>query len=322
MKTITIIGAGAYSLALTRILSKNGVEVKLFTKFEEEKKLLEETGGNEKVLPGIKIASDVIITTDPVEAFGKTELIVVALPSNVVRIVMTELSGYLDGKILCIATKGIEAETGLLMNEVLAQCLDGENEICAISGPSHAPEIAAYHPTIVTSAGSKKSTRMLKDFFENENFKIEEISDVSGTLAMGAFKNIFAIGAGILIAQKASSDTIASFIMRSLVEMRSMCEKVGGDRRTVDRACGTGDLIASCTSPINRNRKFGITVGESTGTNYTELAQGKTVEGYKTSSGALKIIKGDEINFPIVSVIGDILHGRVDIEELLKTICR
>jgi Glycerol-3-phosphate dehydrogenase len=321
MKKITLIGAGAYSLALSRILDKNGVDVTIFTMIADEKELLDRERKNNRILPDAGILEHTAISDNPEDAFSDDCLVIIALPSDVVRPVISSLARYLNGKIICLTTKGVEAETGLLMHDVVNSILEG-HKLCAISGPSIALEIANYLPTIVTAAGNHECTSFLKDCFENSKFKVEQTDDLAGTLACGSFKNIYAIGAGILSAKGAGSNALASLITRANIEMSDIVEAVGGRRETMSLSCGIGDLVTTCTSTLSRNRRFGVLVGEEGLADATVNIKSTTVEGYTALIGAMRMVHEHQLSLPVAEAINSIARDNQSPGILLEAICK
>ena len=321
MKKVTIVGAGAYALALSRVLDKNGVEVVLFTKIEAEKELLERERGNEEILPSVKIGDTTRVLMSADEAFDNTGVVVVALPSSVLRPIVSDLAEFVTDKVVCLTTKGIEANSGKLMHEVMSEMID-ISRLCALSGPSFALEIANFLPTVVTAAGGAEETEVIRSCFENDKFKVEQTTDLAGVLACGAFKNVFAIGAGILAAKGAGSNALSSLITRGFCEMGVLCEALGGQRETMGLACGIGDLVTTCISELSRNRQFGILVGEGGGSSAHEQIHATTIEGYASLSGAMKVVRDSQLDLPIIKALDNIVNDSQPPELLLEAICK
>lgn len=319
MKKVTIIGAGAFAVALSRVLDRNGAQVVLFTELHDEQKMIEVERQNRRVLPGIALLDNTVASTDAGWSFHDADLVVLALPSHIVRSVAGRLAWALENRVVCVTTKGVEEGSGMLMHDVLADAVGGDRErICVLSGPNLALEVADFLPSIATAAGSRRCTEMLREFFENDRMKIEQTEDVTGTLICGAYKNIYAIGAGILIARKAGSNAVASLVTRGFDEMLGICEAMGGQRETMNLACGIGDLVTTCTGELSRNRQFGMMIGRGEKSVNTST----TTEGCAALAGALKIADNHGLELPIVRAIDAIInHGRAP-DLLLDAICR
>ncbi|MCL2444570.1 NAD(P)-binding domain-containing protein [Candidatus Saccharibacteria bacterium] len=320
MKKVTVIGAGAFALAMSRVLDRNGAEVVIWTKFMEEFEVLERDRKNDSVLPGIEILERTCVTTNIWEAVEGSEVVLVVVPSGAVRAVMSEIGDAIGGRMICLTTKGVETSTGMLMSQVVRDVM-GERWISVLSGPGFAVEMANFLPTVITAAGSDESVGILRGLFENKYFKVEGTTDEMGVLTCGAFGGIYAIGAGILEARGAGNCALAAIVTRGAEEMRVMAEAVGGSRETVNLACGIGDLTMKCMSGLSRNRQFGVAVGEKGAEDAHVQDRVKTTEGYMALSGAVKLADEKQLHLPVVRVIGEIVNGRVEADELMRVIC-
>lgn len=321
MKKVTILGAGAYSIALSKILDKNGAEVTLWTKFAAERELLERERGNEGLLPDVKLSENTDVSDDLERSTQGCDVIIIAVPSDAVRSVTQELKPFYAGQILCIATKGIEQNTGYFMDQVVAEELPAAR-ICALSGPSCASEIANFLPTAVTVAGAKELTSVINEYFHNDRFKIEETTDIRGTLVCGALKNILAIGAGILMALEAGDNALATLITNGLKEIGAFQEALGGEKSTSYLSCGVGDVVTTCAGAMSRNKKLGVLIGEGKTAAEANEIQRKTVEGFTALDGAQKLIRENQLDLPIIQAICNIALNNDDLKSLINAVCK
>ncbi|MCL1877104.1 hypothetical protein FWF74_03670 [Candidatus Saccharibacteria bacterium] len=319
MKKVTILGAGAYSIALSRILNGNGVDVTLYTKFTEEKELLERERGNEKLLPGVKLG-DKTDVSDNIAVVDDSELIVSCVPSDATRSVIGDLKPHYNGQVICIATKGVEKETGYFMDQIITDELP-DAKVCALSGPSFAAEIARFLPTAVTVAGPKELTGIVSSYFSNDKFEIEETTDVRGALICGAFNNILAVGAGILVAENAGDNALATLTVNGLHEIGIICKDSGGENATAYMSCGLGEAAMKCVGSMSRNKRFGMLIGEGHPLDAV-LADCGTVEGYRALKGAKKLIVADNLKAPVISTICDIVLDGANPDLLITAICK
>lgn len=320
MKKVTILGAGAYSIALSRILNKNGVNVALYTKFTDEKELVERERGNEKLLPGVKLMDNTDISDNLEEAVSDSEIIISCVPSDATRSVMKELKPYYNDQIICIATKGVEQDTGYFMDQIVTEELPNDN-ICALSGPSFASEIARFLPTTVTVAGPKEFTSIVSSNLSNNRFKVEETTDLRGTLICGAFNNILAIGAGTLTVLKAGENALAALTTNGLKEIGIICKDSGGESNTAYLSCGVGEAAMKCVGSMSRNKRFGVLIGEGHSLE-SALRYCGTVEGYAALKGAKKLMEEKQLNIPIIEAICDIVLNGADPRLLATAICK
>ena len=195
---VTILGTGAYGLALSKILAENKNEVVLWTAFEEEKKELIETKKSSK-LKGFKLDDSVTITNDLEESIKNSKLIVIAIPTAFVTDVCKELKKYIkQNQYICIASKGIEQGTCLFIHDMIKKQIKNKN-IGAISGGSFAIDLVKKVPVGLACASKSRKTRdVIMKAFENNHFRLEPTSDIVGIEVCGAVKNIIAIASGMI----------------------------------------------------------------------------------------------------------------------------
>jgi glycerol-3-phosphate dehydrogenase (NAD(P)+) len=323
MKKIAIIGSGAYGIALSRVLSRNNINTTIYTKFDEEYNMLKEHKEHKKVLPGIILEDNTNITKDLEHAVKNNEVIVIAVPSEFLRIVMQDLKQHLnENHIVCIATKGIENSSGKLPTEIVLEEIDIK-KLCVLTGPSYAKEIALYQPTTVTLAGSdEESLSIIKACFDSDSFRIETTDDIIGSLVSGAFKNILAIGSGILYSLGAGDNTRATLITRGIKELGLLSEALGGKKETVYLSCGLGDLLTTCIGTLSRNLEFGKLIGSGKTKEEALEIQNKTVEGYTALIGAMLIIENKQLSLPLIEGIADIVINGHAPKKLLESISK
>ncbi|MDR0957466.1 MAG: NAD(P)H-dependent glycerol-3-phosphate dehydrogenase [Candidatus Nomurabacteria bacterium] len=321
MRKVTILGAGAYSIALSRILSKNGAKVTLYTKFAEEKELLDRERGNDKVLPNVKLMNNTSVSDNLEESVKDCELIIIAVPSNVVRSTMQDLKLFYASQILCIASKGVEQGTGYFMDQVIREEVS-DAKLCALSGPSYAAEVSNFLPTVVTVAGASEATNLLSEYFSNNRFKVEQTTDVRGVLVCGALKNILAIGAGILSALDAGDDALTALITGGVREVGVFQSVLGGEHETVYLSCGIGDTVVTCAGGLSRNKELGKLIGQGKTVEEAIKVQGKTVEGYTALLGVKKIAIEKNLNLPILQTICNIVLDGEKTDLLSDAICK
>lgn len=323
MKKIAIIGSGAYGIALSKVLGYNDINATIYTKFDDEYNMLVEQREHKKVLPGIMLGDNTKITNSIEDAVKNNDILVVAVPSDALRTVAQEIKEHLTGDhIICVVTKGIENKTGKLPHEVVLEEID-TNKICILTGPSYAKEIALHQPTTVTLAGNDEETlTIIKDCFDSDVFRLEMTDDMVGSLVSGAFKNILAIGSGILYAIEAGDNTRATFLTRGIRELGILSEALGGRRETVYLSCGLGDLLTTCIGSLSRNLEFGKLIGSGKTKEEALEMQNKTVEGYNALVGAMLIIKEKQLNLPVIEGIADIVINGKNPKILLDCISK
>ena len=315
---VGLFGCGAYGIAISSILSDNKCDITMWTRFEEEKVKLEKTRVNERLMPNYKIPEDVKFTTSVKECIQDKDLLIIAIPAAFVDDLAKAMKPYIKDNHILIATKGIEQDTGLFINQILEKYLDTTN-IAVMSGPSFAVDIITRMPAGLSLASKKIKTRELaKAALQNKNIKLRETRDVIGVEICGSIKNVIALSAGMLDGMKANDSTKAMFLTEAMHDMEEILESFGAMRRTVTSFSGIGDLFLTCTSTKSRNFSFGKLIGEKRSKEeLDEYLKNTTVEGFYTLESIYKLLKNKKVSIPIIDLIYDIAVEGKNPEELL-----
>ncbi len=315
---VSIIGTGAYGIALALMFRKNGNKIVMWTKHEEEKERILKEHENVKCLPGVKIPSDIKVTTDIKESIEEAELIVIAVPAGYVDDVSYELSKYYkDTQTFLLASKGIERDSCLFVADIFKRHVK-TRKYAVISGPSFAVDVVTNCPIGLTLAGEHKKTRKLvKTALESDSIKLRETRDIIGVQICGSIKNVIAIAAGILDGMGYPESTQAMFIVESLHDMKELISKLGGDRKTILSYAGFGDLLLTATSKKSRNFTYGRLLGMKEDKNIVdEYVANTTIEGLYTIQSIYKLLKNKKVKIPIINLIYDIIEGKKKVELL------
>ncbi len=315
---IGIFGCGAYGMALSSILWENKCDITMWTKFEEEKKQLDETRKNEKLLPGFELPMNIKVTTDITECIENKDLLIIAIPAAHVDTLAIEMKPYIKDNHILIATKGIEQDTGLFINQILEKYLDTKN-IAVISGPTFAIDLISKMPAGLAVASKKKETiRRTKQALQNKYIKLRETDDVIGVEICGSIKNVIALSSGMLAGLGANDSTTAMLLTEAMHDMKEIIDAFHGDKKTVLSFAGFGDLILTCTSVKSRNYSFGKLIGEGkTKKEIDEYLKNTTVEGFYTLESIYKLLKNKKVSIPIIDLIYDIAVERENPKKLL-----
>lgn len=310
---VTILGTGAYGLALSKILIENNNEVTMWTTFEEEKYELLKTKKSPK-LPGYNLDNSVKITTNLKESIEGCTLIVIAIPTAFVTDVCRELKKYIrDNQHICIASKGIEQGTCLFIHDMINKQIKTK-KIGAISGPSFAIDLVEKNPVGLSVASKCKSTlNIIKNAFCNDHFKLYPTTDIIGIEICGSVKNIIAIASGIVDGMGYPISTQAMLITESLHDIKSLIKTLGGSKKTILSFAGFGDILLTCLSEKSRNYIFGKLIGSnSPKEKIDEYKNNITVEGLYTLKSIYKLIKNKKIDIPIINIIYNIVFKDKD----------
>lgn len=316
---IGLFGCGAYGMALCNIMSDNNCEVTMWTRFEEEKNMLIENRGNEKAIPGFKLPDNISITTDIEETISNKDLLVIAIPAAFIDELAQDMAPYIKNNHIVIATKGIEQETGLFINQILEKYLNTKN-IAVISGPSFAIDLVSKMPAGLSVASRKESTiELAKKALQNSYIKLRETDDVLGVEICGAIKNVIALAGGMLAGLGANDSTKAMLLTEAVHDMEEILDAFNARKRTVTSFAGIGDLLLTCTSTKSRNYSFGKMLGERrTPEEIKEYLSKTTVEGFYTLESIYKLLRDKRVSIPIIDLIYNIAVKGENTEELLK----
>lgn len=304
---IAMIGAGSWGTALALVLHSNGHKVKCWTIEEQTLRDIKEKGENSRFLPGVMIPADIQFSNDLSKTVHEADLIVNAVPSQVTRSVIREIVPLLTGDqpIWVTVSKGIENETYLRISEVIHQVTGTlMSKIVALSGPSHAEEVARKIPTAVVAAcNDLESAKIVQDIFMTPFFRVYANDDIIGVELGGALKNIVALAAGICDGAGFGDNTKAALMTRGLVEINRLGVEMGARSATFAGLSGMGDLIVTCMSRHSRNRYVGEQIGKGRQLNDILGEMVMVAEGVKTTISAYQLANKHQIDMPITEQI-------------------
>ena len=308
IKKIGVIGAGSFGTALAMTLTQKGHEVTLWARRTEQIEEMRRTRQNPRYLPEIPLPETLDLTDDLQEAVTDKDLLLMAVPAQTFRGVFTQVSACMDARTPIVnVAKGIEKGSLLRLSEVARQILP-EVRYAALSGPSHAEEVARALPTTVVTASEDADLAIaVQDVFSTERFRVYTNEDLIGVELGGALKNIIALGAGISDGLRFGDNAKAAMMTRGITEMTRLGLALGARAETFAGLAGIGDLIVTCTSMHSRNRRAGILIGQ--GKNAEEAVQAVgTVEGYPCTKTAYELSRKLRVEMPIVEQAYAVLY--------------
>ena len=315
---IGVIGAGTWGVALARMLTNSAHDVIVWSAIEEEIHELESTRVH-KNLPGAKIPEATAFTTDLRTATVGKDLLLLAVPSVYVRATVARLAEFVrDGQIIVNVAKGIEENTLFMMTEVIKDELAKHSsakdvKLIALSGPTHAEEVARDLPTTIISAcEDEEAAKAVQDVFMNTCMRVYTHFDVLGVEISGALKNIIALATGISTGLGFGDNTKAALITRGIAEIRRLGLKMGCYDQTFAGLAGIGDLIVTATSEHSRNNRCGKLIGSGVEPNEAIKQIGMVVEGINALPAAIALAKKYEVEMPITETAYDVIFGGVD----------
>lgn len=318
---IAMVGVGAYSTALTLMLSKKeNNNILMWTENLEIAEEFSKTHKVNKIFPDLELPFNVDVTNSYEKVLKDASLIFIAVAAKYVKSVCDGLKPYYKNHIpICIASKGIEESTGSFLSNIVKNELDTEN-VAVLSGPTFAIDMVNNEPIALALAGTNDETiQIVKENLANDTLKLRECNDLIGIQICGSIKNVIAIAAGMIKGLGYTESTLAFLINESLHDIKYLIDELGGDKKTVLSYAGVGDLLLTCTSTKSRNFSFGYTVGSTKDPEkIKEFLENNTVEGYYTLSSIYKLVKTNHINLPIINLIYDIIMNGKDPNLLSK----
>ncbi len=312
---ISILGSGGWGIALAISAERNGHNVILWSPFEEEVNELLKSRESKKLLKGVKIPENILITTN-LSTIENSDITIVATPSIAIRQTAVRLKNISNPGVVVNVAKGLEAGTLKRLSEVISDEIKAP--VVIVSGPSHAEEVARKVPTsLVASSKDYNASSLVIEALSSEFLRFYTNDDMVGVELGGALKNIIAVAAGVCDGLQLGDNTKAALITRGLTEIARLGVALGAKERTFAGLSGIGDLIVTCTSRHSRNHRFGELVGKGVDIKKA-LDEVGTVEGYYATANAYKIALGVGADMPIISKCYDVLYNNADVKEAIK----
>ena len=310
---IAVLGCGSWGTALAILLARNGCQVELRGRSEEEISMLRSVRENLTYLPGFVLPVEVtpFMMEEPLAGI---DLVVSALPSGAVRSVFTEYSCYLKTQrsIVLLASKGLEVGTGKRLSEVVKE-IAPECMIGAISGPNLALEIVRGIPTAaIVSFAEEEVADRVRMIFNCSTFRVYRSTDVTGVELAGALKNVIAVAAGVSDGLGYGDNTKGALLARGLKEIIALGTALGANPETFLGIAGIGDLVATATSPLSRNYRLGKLVGQGKSTQDALKEIGQIAEGVPTSEVIARLLQATGVFAPILESVHHVLEGHLD----------
>ncbi|MEI6285257.1 MAG: NAD(P)H-dependent glycerol-3-phosphate dehydrogenase [Bacillota bacterium] len=310
---VTVIGAGSWGTTIADLIARNGFSVKLWVRRAEQLAALQQSGVNERYLPGKALCPAIEYTMDIGAAVSAADVVFLVVPSHTLRGVLREIKEFVQPATNIVsAIKGIEVDTLQRMSEVIAAVLP-DNPLAILSGPNIAKEIAAGLPAAAVVAAKVLSvSEQVQQLLVADNFRVYTSTDIVGVELGGALKNVMAIGAGI-VSQLALGDNLrATFITRGLAEMIRMGAALGADKQTFSGLSGLGDLIVTCTSINSRNFSAGRMLAQGFSVDEINEKLQMIAEGIKTTLAAKRLAERYNVEMPIVIAAHQVIYEQVE----------
>jgi glycerol-3-phosphate dehydrogenase (NAD(P)+) len=308
----TVLGTGAWGTTLAQIIVDAGHDVLMWGRNSDVVEEINKKETNETFLSGITLDSRITATTDISTALAFSDLIIFAIPAQTLRENLKNWKQYLSSEKALISTlKGIEAQTHTRMTEIIEQELgEGKHQIGLITGPNLADELIIRQPAgaVAASSDSDLVTTMI-DLFTNPYFRVYPSKDLVGCELAGATKSVIALAVGMAIGLGYGENTQSMIITRGLGEVARFGIGYGADPLTNLGLAGMGDLVASCGSPLSRNRTFGEVLGRTGSMAQASVEISKTVEGVASARAIRELAHRVGVEVPIIEVVSEVVSG-------------
>lgn len=312
---VCIIGAGAWGTALSILLAKKRTKVTLWCNTSDLKDEILNNAENIRFLPGFKLPSEVVLESDHLTAVKGMDIIIAAVPGKYLASVCRDFAGHLEKQVKVVSVvKGIESTQSLTMTGLIKRELSvDEQEIAVLSGPNFAKEVANHMPSAAVCASKNQDlARTVQNLFSTAYFRVYRSDDVLGVELGGILKNVVAIGAGIIEGLGYGDNTKAALLVRGLEESRRLFKALGAKEATLFGLSCLGDMVATCSSPLSRNKRFGVLIGK--GVLQKDARQeiskdGQAIEGLESLQGLLCLAKGCGVELPIANEIEGVVSG-------------
>jgi glycerol-3-phosphate dehydrogenase (NAD(P)+) len=300
---IGVVGAGSWGTALANLLASKGYKIDWWVFEKEVKEQILQSGENTVFLPGFKLSSNLNPSNDLAEVVSAKDVVLVVVPSHVVRQTTLNMTGHLaKDTIVVAASKGIENKTHLTMTGVMQETLADipSVHLAVLSGPSFAREVAANLPTVVTVASEDAHVAaQVQQVMALPYFRVYTSEDVTGVELGGSLKNVIAIAAGVIDGLQLGLNTRAALITRGMTEIRRLGLKMGANPRTFTGLAGFGDLILTCTGDLSRNHTVGQKIGHGEKVNDILGNMRMVAEGVKTAKSVYNLSRKLKVEMPI-----------------------
>lgn len=319
---IAVLGGGSFGTAIANLLAENGQHVLHWMRDPEQAQAIRLTRENPRYLKGIKIHPGIEPVTDLGATLSACQLIFVALPSSALRQALQPVAEQLSGKLLVSTTKGIEAQSFLLMSQILED-IAPQARIGVLSGPNLAREVAEHALTAsVIASEDEDLCQQVQAALHGRTFRVYASGDRFGVELGGALKNVYAIIAGMAAAMGMGENTKSMLITRALAEMTRFAVKLGANPMTFLGLAGVGDLIVTCSSAKSRNYQVGFALGEGLSLEEAVARLGEVAEGVNT----IKVLKSKaeelQVYMPLVAGLHAILFEGRTLDQVIGALMR
>ncbi|HET6653798.1 MAG TPA: NAD(P)H-dependent glycerol-3-phosphate dehydrogenase [Nocardioides sp.] len=323
MTKVAVMGSGSWGTAFSVVLADAGNDVTLWARREELCTTINEKRENTDYLPGIELPDTVRATHDAEEALTEAEDVFFVVPAQTFRQNLRDWVDFIPGDALLVSLmKGVELGTLRRMSEVIEDETGADpHRIGVVSGPNLAKEIARREPAAsVVACTDEDNVKKLRAMCHSASFRPYSSTDLIGCELGGTYKNIIALAVGMAVGLGFGDNTTASVITRGLAETARLSERLGADPMTLMGLAGLGDLVATCSSPLSRNRTFGEKLGQGLTTEEITSSTRQVAEGVKSCSSLLDLARSVDVYAPIVEAVHSVVEGEMTAADMLTAL--
>lgn len=321
MVQVAVMGAGSWGTTVAKVFADAGNEVRLWARRAEVAEDVRDNHRNSAYLGDIELPAAMTGTTDPAEALNGAEIVVLGVPSQSLRENLQNWKDLIgpDASLVSLA-KGIEHSSGLRMSQLVSEVADVPSErVAVLTGPNLAREVAQGQPAAtVVACTDMDRAKLIQAAVAAPYFRPYTNTDVIGCEIAGTCKNVIALAAGIAAGMGFGDNTAATVITRGLAETTRLALEVGADARTLSGLAGMGDLVATCTSTLSRNRRFGEHLGKGeTLEQAAASTKGQVAEGVVSSQSVFELAEKVGVEMPITEAVVGVCHEGADVQQIM-----
>ncbi|MBO0821674.1 MAG: NAD(P)-dependent glycerol-3-phosphate dehydrogenase [Nocardiopsaceae bacterium] len=318
-----VLGAGSWGTTFAQVLCDAGTDTVLWARSEQTVSAVADRHENPRYLPGLTLNPALAATGDVGAALDGADLVVVGVPAQTLRSCLAGWAPQIPpGALLVSLLKGIERHTCKRMSEVITEALDvPQSRVAVVSGPNLAREIAERQfAAAVVACADPDGARLLQGACHTPYFRPYWSTDVTGCELGGAIKNVIALAVGIAVSLGLGDNTRATLITRGLAEMARLGQVLGANFQTFAGLAGMGDLVATCNSPLSRNRTFGQHLGRGLSSEEAQRVTGQTAEGAASYAPLLELARKHGVEMPITEMVGAVIAGDLPVRDAVAAL--
>ena len=321
MLKVAVMGAGSWGTTLAKVFADAGNEVRLWARRAELAEAINTRHENPDYLPDLPLPESIVATTEPEQALSDAAIVIFGVPSQTLRGNLEKWAPLLpEDATLVSISKGVEKDSLKLMSEVIADAAGVDpSRIAALSGPNLAKEIAQEHPaaTVIACTDTQRA-ETVQHAAAAPYFRPYTNTDVIGAEIGGACKNVIALACGMASGKGLGNNTMATIITRGLAEITRLGVELGADPFTFSGLAGMGDLVATCSSTLSRNRTFGYRLGQGGTLEEAKAAtNGQVAEGVVSSDSIYRLAQRTGVEMPITQAVYGVCHRGVSVDEMI-----